>query len=192
MRPIRLLLSLLAISVTLLVALLRPPPGRAVRGGAASGPSRAGTVDPPPFEPVPGIAVGRPGRRLAVIRRTVHSLPFGTRVARFAKHLVGVPYRYGGISPGTGFDCSGFVRYVYGHFGVSLDHSSFADFVRGRRIARQRLRPGDLVFFDHAGHVGIYLGDARFIHAPHSGTVVSISTMRGWYGSRFTGARRVR
>jgi cell wall-associated NlpC family hydrolase len=83
------------------------------------------------------------------------------------------------------------VRYVYGHFGISLAHSSFADFVSGRRIGLRQLRPGDLVFFDGAGHVGIYVGHSRFIDAPHSGTVVRISTM-DWYGSRFSGARRIR
>ncbi|HXH95832.1 MAG TPA: C40 family peptidase, partial [Gaiellaceae bacterium] len=166
-------------------------PSRAGRSQAPSGANRTRTVDPPPFWPLPGLET-RPGRRLSVIRRATHRLALGTRVVRFAKHLLGVPYHYGGNSPGTGFDCSGFVRYVYGHFGVSLAHSSFADFVRGQSIARRQLRPGDLVFFDHAGHVGIYVGGARFIHAPHSGTVVSISTMRdGWYGSRFTGARRI-
>jgi cell wall-associated NlpC family hydrolase len=192
MRPIRLLLPLLAISVALLAALLRPAPGRAGRGATATGANRATQVDPPAFPRIPGVAVSRPGWRLSLVRRSMRSVPLGTRVVRFAKHLLGVPYRYGGNSPGTGFDCSGFVRYVYGHFGVSLAHSSFADFVRGQRIARRQLRAGDLVFFDDAGHVGIYLGHARFIHAPHSGTVVSISTMSsGWYGSRFTGARRI-
>jgi cell wall-associated NlpC family hydrolase len=192
MRPTRLLLPLLAICVTLFVALLRPAPGRAGRSQPPTGATSTGTVDPPTFgPPLPGLGV-QPGRRLSVIRRATHTLALGTRVVRFAKHLLGVPYRYGGNSPGTGFDCSGFVRYVYGHFGVSLAHSSFADYVRGRSIGRRQLRPGDLVFFDHAGHVGIYVGGARFIHAPHSGTVVSISTMQGWYGSRFTGARRIR
>jgi cell wall-associated NlpC family hydrolase len=192
MRPTRLLLPLLAISVALLAALLRPPSGRAERGKAAREPDRADTVVPRTFGPIPGIAA-RPGRRLVPARRTIRRIPFGTRVVRFAEHLLGVPYRYGGNSPGSGFDCSGFVRYVYGHFGVSLAHSSFADFVRGRIVARRALRPGDLVFFDHAGHVGIYVGKERFIHAPHSGTVVSISTMQGdWYDRSFTGARRVR
>jgi cell wall-associated NlpC family hydrolase len=110
----------------------------------------------------------------------------------FARHLVGVQYRWGGTSPRTGFDCSGLVRYVYAHFGISLAHSSFADFARGRRVPRGRLRPGDLVFFAGAGHVGIYIGRSRFIEAPHTGTRVRISTMSGWYRSEFAGARRIR
>jgi cell wall-associated NlpC family hydrolase len=103
-----------------------------------------------------------------------------------------VPYRWGGTSPRTGFDCSGLVRYVYAHFGISLAHSSFADFARGRRVPRARLRPGDLVFFYGAGHVGIYVGRSRFIEAPHGGAVVRISTMSGWYSSAYSGARRIR
>lgn len=186
MRPIRLLLPLLALSLALLGALLRPVPGRAARTERTPGGKSLGGFDPPIPRPRAGTAARRSKRRLAA-----HALSFGARVVRFAEHLVGVPYRYGGTSPGTGFDCSGLVRYVYGHFGISLAHSSFADFVSGRRIGRRQLQPGDLVFFDGAGHVGIYVGHSRFIDAPHSGTVVRISTM-GWYGSRFTGARRIR
>jgi cell wall-associated NlpC family hydrolase len=110
---------------------------------------------------------------------------------RYARHLAGVRYRYGGSSPSTGFDCSGFVRFVYAHFGVSLPHSSYAQIGLGRRVARAALRPGDLVFFDGAGHVGIYVGHDAFIHAPHTGTVVQISSLRGSYGRGFDGARRV-
>jgi cell wall-associated NlpC family hydrolase len=186
MRPIRLLLPLLALSLVLLGALLRPLPGRAERNERAPGGKSLGSGAPPTPRPRSGRAPRRSKRRLAA-----HALSFGTRVARFAEHLVGIPYRYGGTSPRSGFDCSGLVRYVYGHFGISLAHSSFADFVSGRRIGLRQLRPGDLVFFDGAGHVGIYVGHSRFIDAPHSGTVVRISTM-DWYGSRFSGARRIR
>jgi cell wall-associated NlpC family hydrolase len=61
----------------------------------------------------------------------------------------------------------------------------------GRRVARGSLKPGDLVFFDGLGHVGIYVGNGNFIHAPHSGTRVRIETLRGWYSSRYDGARRL-
>ncbi|MDE3025929.1 MAG: C40 family peptidase, partial [Acidobacteriota bacterium] len=61
----------------------------------------------------------------------------------------------------------------------------------GRSVGRWAMKPGDLVFFDGAGHVGIYVGDGRFIHAPHTGTVVRIQTMAGWYADSFDGARRV-
>jgi cell wall-associated NlpC family hydrolase len=125
-------------------------------------------------------------------RTTQFHLPFGKRIADYAKRFRGIRYVYGGSSPRSGFDCSGFVRYVYAHFGISLAHSSYAQFGRGRRVARRRLRPGDLVFFDGLGHVGIYVGNGRFIHAPHSGTRVRIESLSGWYGSRFVGARRIR
>jgi len=113
------------------------------------------------------------------------------RVVRYAKRFIGVRYVYGGSSPRSGFDCSGFVRYVYAHFGVSLPRSSYAQFGDGRRISRRSLRPGDLVFFDGVGHVGLYVGNGRFIHAPHTGTRVQISTLAGWYSARFSGARRL-
>lgn len=123
-------------------------------------------------------------------RRRLHH-PFGNRIVSYARHFLGVPYRWGGSSPQTGFDCSGFVRYVYGHFGVVLPHSSFGDLVRGHRVPRRWLRPGDLVFFSGASHVGIYVGSGRFIDAPHSGAVVRITTMHGWYGASYYGARRL-
>jgi cell wall-associated NlpC family hydrolase len=78
------------------------------------------------------------------------------------------------------------VRFVYGHFGIPLPHSSYADLMRGHRVSRRWLRAGDLVFFSGASHVGIYVGGGRFIDAPHSGAVVRISTMQdyGYYSAR--------
>ena len=113
------------------------------------------------------------------------------RLVRFARRFLGVRYVYGGTSPRYGFDCSGFTRFVYAHFGVSLPHYSGAQFDRGHSVSRRRLRPGDLVFFDGLGHVGIYLGRGRFIHAPHTGTDVEIDTLNGWYGAQYDGARRI-
>jgi len=115
---------------------------------------------------------------------------FGNRVVSYARHFLGTPYRYGGSSPGSGFDCSGLVRFVYGHFGIALPHSSWGDLARGHRISRRSLRPGDLVFFYGAGHVGIYAGGGHFIDAPHTGTVVRVSTMGAYSG--YYGARRLR
>ncbi|MEI8105233.1 MAG: C40 family peptidase [Actinomycetes bacterium] len=118
--------------------------------------------------------------------------PLGVRAVKYARHLLGVPYRYGGGTPGSGFDCSGFVSYVYNHFGVKLPHSSYADFDLGKRVSRESLHPGDLVFFDGVGHVGMYIGGGRFIHAPHSGLSVQINTLSdGWYAARYDGARRL-
>lgn len=198
MRNIRFLLLLLSLVFALGLALLRPLPGRGEDGlpDLGPGPAPADTnpdqvAAPEPAVPIPAEPLRRKVRKLAAAKHTHQTLAVGVRAVRYAKHLLGVPYRYGGTSPRTGFDCSGLVRYVYGHFGISLAHSSFADYWRGRRVARGALKPGDLVFFDGAGHVGIYVGHGRFIHAPHSGTVVRISTMSGWYGARFVGARRI-
>jgi cell wall-associated NlpC family hydrolase len=111
------------------------------------------------------------------------------KIVRYARHYIGVRYVYGGTSPSTGFDCSGFTRFVYHHFGIDLPHYSGAQFDLGRRVSRAGLRPGDLVFFDGLGHVGLYVGRGRFIHAPHTGTRVSIDTL-SHHGS-YVGARRL-
>ena len=116
----------------------------------------------------------------------------GVRAVDYARHLLGVPYRYGGDSPGNGFDCSGFVRFVWDHFGFHLPHSSYADFGLGRSVARASLQPGDLVFFVGVGHVGLYVGSGRFIHAPHTGTSVQITSLNDpWYRTQYDGARRI-
>jgi cell wall-associated NlpC family hydrolase len=189
MRRPRLLLVSLTIALSLAVALLRPLPGRAGEA-SPSGTTPAGTRLPSASKH--RAARKKAKRRLAVAHRMEERMVFRRQLVRYARHLVGIPYRYGGTSPRSGFDCSGFVRYVYAHFGVSLPHSSFGDLLRGRRVARNHLMLGDLVFFDGAGHVGIYVGNGRFIHAPHTGTAVRISTMSdGWYGTRYVGARRV-
>jgi cell wall-associated NlpC family hydrolase len=112
------------------------------------------------------------------------------KVVKFARRFLGVRYEYGGTSPSSGFDCSGFTRFVYAHFGITLPHYSGAQFDMGRRVSLAGLRPGDLLFFDGLGHVGMYIGHGRFIHAPHSGTRVSITPLAGWYSARFDGARR--
>jgi peptidoglycan DL-endopeptidase CwlO len=111
-----------------------------------------------------------------------------TEIVQYAKNYLGVRYTYGGSSPATGFDCSGFTRFVYGHFGIDLPHYSGAQFQLGRRVSGA-LRPGDLVFFDGLGHVGLYIGDGRFIHAPHTGATVSIDLLSD-HGS-YDGARRL-
>jgi hypothetical protein len=146
---------------------------------------------PPAPDPVPAPLVPSPAPPLLLPPKPAPPLPLGSRAVHFARHLLGTRYHYGGNSPSSGFDCSGFVRFVYAHFGVSLPRVSYEQFARGRRIARAALKPGDLVFFDGAGHVGIYVGKGRFIHAPHTGTVVQISTLNGSYGRGFDGARRV-
>jgi cell wall-associated NlpC family hydrolase len=113
----------------------------------------------------------------------------GAQAAALARHYLGVPYRWGGSSP-SGFDCSGLVYYVYGRLGVHLPRVTYSQWDAGPHIARNDLRPGDLVFFYGHGHVGMYLGGGLFIHAPHTGTVVQITSLSGWYADHYDGAVR--
>ena len=175
MRPIRLLILLLAITFALVLALQ----GRATRASRKHAAHAARLVQRP-----------EPRRHLMNHRRVHAAHAFGDDVAAYARHFLGVPYSWGGTTPRTGFDCSGLVRFVYRRFGIRLPHSSWGDLSYGRRISRRSLRPGDLVFFYGAGHVGIYVGHGRFIDAPHTGARVRISTMGA--GSGYYSARRFR
>jgi peptidoglycan DL-endopeptidase CwlO len=111
-------------------------------------------------------------------------------VVGIAMQYLGTPYVYGGASPG-GFDCSGFVMYVFAQIGVSLPHNAAAQYGYGMPVSQDQLQAGDLVFFNGLGHVGIYIGGGQFIHAPHTGDVVKISSLSGWYSSTYVGARRL-
>jgi cell wall-associated NlpC family hydrolase len=111
-------------------------------------------------------------------------------VVGIAMQYLGTPYVYGGASPG-GFDCSGFAMYVFAQIGVSLPHNAAAQYGSGTPVDQSQLQPGDLVFFDGLGHVGIYVGGGSFVHAPHTGDVVKISSMSGWYASTYVGAKRL-
>lgn len=111
--------------------------------------------------------------------------------------LIGVNYRYGGKSPETGLDCSGLVRYVFSQsMQMALPHNALAISKMGNTVDREALKPGDLVFFNtlrrQFSHVGIYMGDDLFIHAPSSGGGVSVVNMRDKYWQkRYNGARRI-
>ena len=116
----------------------------------------------------------------------------GERAAAIALRYLGIPYRWGGSSPSTGFDCSGFVMYVYRQVGVSLPHHAASQYGYGTPVSRSALRPGDLVFFNGLGHNGIYIGNGNFVHSPHTGDVVKISSIwSSWYASTWVGARRL-
>lgn len=120
-----------------------------------------------------------------------------SEVALYAMSLADTPYRYGGNSRDDGFDCSGFVRYVFENsLGVSLPRTSAGMSGLGAVLDGEELRPGDLVFFNTRkrpfSHVGIYLGEDRFVHAPGNGKGVMVVNMRERYWrTRYDGARRL-
>jgi cell wall-associated NlpC family hydrolase len=170
-RALRAAFSSLAVAVSLVAAMAQAPAAR----GAAAPDARRTTMR------AADVRAPRVGAR----RHRV-----GVRVADLARRFVGVTYVWGGESPAGGFDCSGLVRYVFGRLGVSLPHNAAAQFGYGRAITRGSLEPGDLVFFSELGHVGIYVGHGRFVHAPFSGARVRVEPLRH-HGS-YDGARRVR
>ena len=121
--------------------------------------------------------------------------PDGSRASQviaIAMQYLGIPYVWGGASPSQGFDCSGLTTYVFAQIGISLPHHAASQYGYGVPVSREDLQPADLVFFDGLGHMGMYIGGGQFIHAPHTGDVVKISSIyEDWYASRWVGARRV-
>ena len=117
-----------------------------------------------------------------------------TAVLDYAAKFLGVPYVYGGSTP-SGFDCSGFTSYVYKNTVCSIPRVAQAQYDATTRVSRDDLLPGDLVFFGSSAysisHVGIYVGDGQFIHAPHTGDVVKYDSLSGSYATRFQGGGRV-
>lgn len=118
-------------------------------------------------------------------------------VIQTAKKMIGVKYRYGGTSPSRGFDCSGLVQYSHKAAGINIPRTTGQQYKAAKRISRKYLKAGDLVFFKTAvsravSHVGIYLGNNKFVHAPSTGKRVKISSMtEKYWRKRFTGAGRV-
>lgn len=115
----------------------------------------------------------------------------GTVIA-YASNFLGTPYLWGGTNPSTGFDCSGFTQYVYSHFGVRLGRTTYDQIKDGYGVSKNELQPGDLVFFGQGGdptHMGMYVGNNTYIHAPRTGDVIKISSMGR---SDYITARRVK
>jgi cell wall-associated NlpC family hydrolase len=133
-------------------------------------PPSTGVVPPPVNVPVGNPGAGHP------------------EAAQIALQYLGVPYVWGGASP-SGFDCSGLVMYVYAQLGISLPHYTVAQWNSTLPISSSDMQPGDLVFFNGLGHVGIYIGGGQFVDAPHTGSVVRIDSLSSFGG--FDGARRV-
>lgn len=116
------------------------------------------------------------------------------KVIQMAKQYMGTKYVWGGTTP-AGFDCSGFVQYLYGKQGIKLPRTTYEQIKVGQHIDRKGLQPGDIVFFSANGdvhHEGLYIGNNQFIHAPHTGDVVKISSLNdAYYAKQFAGGRRV-
>ena len=149
--------------------------------------ARARLAAPQPL--IPDLATSEPTTSAPTVLPAAPAAKYGG-VVGIAMQYLGIPYVYGGASP-SGFDCSGFIMYVYAQVGVSLPHNAAAQYGYGTPVDRSQLQPGDLVFFNGLGHAGIYVGGGSFIHSPHTGDVVKISSMSGWYSSTYVGARRL-
>ena len=122
---------------------------------------------------------------------------FAQKLLGKAMQLIGVKYRFGGTNPETGLDCSGYVQYVYkSSVGVNLPRTAAEQARMGERVATSEVRPGDMVFFNTRGfnnsHVGIYVGNGMFVHAPNSRSRVRFDSLEsGYWKTKFTGVRRV-
>ena len=166
-----------------------PMPGG--NGGGVAIPAPAPTTAPtdPAVAPPPSA----PGRAEPVVPRAGNA--DGYSLSSAALSLRGAPYRWGGTDP-NGFDCSGLVSYVFGQHGLQMPREARDQFKVGRNVPRDRLEPGDLVFFTTiapgASHVGIAIGGDQFVHAPSERGVVRVEQLTTQYwASRFIGAKRV-
>jgi cell wall-associated NlpC family hydrolase len=138
-----------------------------------------------------------PADTAAVARSTNSWSATAQEIILSALSQTGVKYKYGGNSPEGGFDCSGFVRYVFQQAAnLTLPHGARAISQLGQTVTQRELKPGDLVFFNTVrstfSHVGIYIGNNRFIHSPSAGSAISVTDMGdSYWAKRFTGARRL-
>jgi cell wall-associated NlpC family hydrolase len=145
------------------------------------------TISQPPTPAAAGSAASE-------VRRDA-PLTLGEAVAELAVALVGTPYRYGGATPQEGFDCSGLVHYAFARAGLAVPRTSQEQFRAARKISARAAAPGDLVFFqdqEKLSHVGIYLGEGRFVHAPESGRRVEIGALDApYYQQHLVGVGRL-
>jgi cell wall-associated NlpC family hydrolase len=178
------------------LGLVEPEPEPAAAPPAEAAPAAAEGVDPAvaaataaaPAETAP--AATAPGAEGEALAAPAEEPPGRADVVEFARTLLGIPYASAGSDP-SGFDCSGFVLYVWNTFGVEMPRSADEQFGAFPKVPRDQLQPGDLVFFNGLGHDGIYIGKGRFIHSSKPGDVVKISRLDGdWYADRYEGAVR--
>ncbi len=142
-----------------------------------------------------GCASTPPSAKVATQSTRSGQAPVGLRAASIALDQVGVPYRYGGSSP-SGFDCSGLVQYSYGRVGKTVPRTTGQLWNATRPVSRSDLQHGDLLFFNVDGkmsHVGMYVGERQFVHAPSSGRSVSVASLDSpYYRQAFVRGGRLR
>jgi cell wall-associated NlpC family hydrolase len=166
-------------------------------------PQGPGVQKPRPEEIKSPPETTRPDRVLPVARNDRHQVKAAARgdkdmgaiAARTAERFVGIPYRWGGENVVDGMDCSGFVRAVYNLCGLSIPRTSRDQYKAGESVEKEELQDGDLVFFgsseDTINHVGIYVGNGRFVHAPRRGEEIRVTSVdESYFEKRFVGARR--
>jgi len=145
-----------------------------------------------PVTPAPAVTPVTPAPAVTPANPVVHAVGSAASIAvQTALAQVGKPYVYGAAGPDS-FDCSGLTMYAYAAAGISLPHYTGAQYGVGRHVAESDLQPGDLVFFGpNLGHMGMYIGNGQIVHAPHSGDVVKVVPLAGYFQQNYAGAVRV-
>lgn len=136
-----------------------------------------------------------PTENVVLLKKTEEStVEVGELLAELALTYVGYPYVYGGKSP-SGFDCSGFMQYIYAQFGYAIERTATAQLANGEEVSREELQAGDIVYFGYgsvATHVGMYIGDGQFVHASTPATGVIVSSLdESWYAASYLCAHRI-
>lgn len=155
------------------------------------------TVEKIPDPLTPPVSAEKPKPKTQEKQNVSKAQYLREKIVSTAKKYIGIPYKWGGTSPQTGFDCSGFTSTTYKNNGFTIPRRSAHQYKIGKNIKRDELKKGDLVFFAtgrgwNITHVGIYVGDSKFIHAPRSGRTISIESLENsYYKKRYYGARRL-